>query len=80
MRRAGDRLVAGGSGGYVAPIDIYLAYAHAGEKDRALEWLSKSVDARDPNVSGAIRDPLTIDTFRDDPRFNEILRRTRLPM
>jgi tetratricopeptide (TPR) repeat protein len=79
MRRVGDFLAAGIRGVYVAPIDVFLAYAHARQRDSALEWLSKSVDARDPNVYGAVRDPFVIDSLGDDPRFQSILRRTGLP-
>jgi serine/threonine-protein kinase len=79
MRRVGDRLAVGENGVYVAPIDVFLAYVHAGQKDLALEWLSKSVEARDPNVSGAVRDPFNSDSLRDDPRFQAVLRRAGLP-
>jgi hypothetical protein len=80
IRRVGDRLAVGVNGVYVAPIDVYIAYLYAGQKDLALEWLLKSVEARDPNVSGAVRDPFASDSFRDDPRFQNLLRRTRLPI
>jgi Tfp pilus assembly protein PilF len=80
MRRVADLLATGVSGTYVAPIDVYSAYLHAGQKDLALQWLSKAVDARDPNVYGAFLNPLASDTFRDDPRFQDLLRRTRLPI
>ena len=36
MRRVGDRLAAGVAGAYMAPIDVFLAYLHARDKDRAL--------------------------------------------
>lgn len=79
MRRVGDFLAAGANGTYVAPNAVFLAYAHAGQKDLARQWLSKSVDERDPNVYGAFRDPFVNDTLRDNPWFKEILRRTKLP-
>jgi hypothetical protein len=65
---------------YVAPIDVFLAYLHAAEKDLALEWLSRSVDAREPNLSGAVRDPFVTDSLGQDVRFQEIVRRTKLPL
>jgi len=80
MRRVGDLLAAGVRETYVAPIDVFLPYLQAGQKDLALEWLSKAVEARDPNVYGAVRDPFTIDSLRDDSRFQSLLRRTRLPI
>jgi hypothetical protein len=79
MRRVADLLATGVTGAYVAPIDVFSAYLHAGQKDAALEWLSKAVEAGDPNVYGPVRDPFTNDSLRDDPRFQEILRRARLP-
>jgi hypothetical protein len=80
MRRVADLLSMGVSGTYVAPIDVFSSYLHAGQKDLALEWLSKAVDARAPNVYGAFRDPLAGDAFRDDPRFQDLVRRTGLPI
>ena len=80
MRRVAELLAKGVSGTYVAPSEVAMQYLLAGQKDLALQWLSKSVDARDPNVYGAVRDPFVIDSLRDDPRFQEILRRTRLPI
>jgi len=78
MRRVADLLAAGPRGVYVSPIDVFSAYLHAGDDGRALEWLSKSVEARDPNVAGATVDPLAIDRLGDDPRFRDLLRRARL--
>lgn len=79
IRRVDDRLAVGVNGIYVVPIDVYIAYLYAGQKDLALEWLLKSVEARDPNVSGAVRDPFASDSFRDDSRFQDFwLTRKRL--
>jgi tetratricopeptide (TPR) repeat protein len=80
MRRVGDWLAAGVGGAYIAPIDVFIAYLHAGDKDLALQWLSRIVDARDPNLSGAVRDPFANDSLGHDPRFHEIVRRSKLPV
>jgi hypothetical protein len=80
MRRVADLLARGVTGMYVAPGDVFGGYLQAGQKELALQWLSKFVDSRDPNVYGALRDPFAIDSFRDDPRFLEILRRTKPPL
>jgi hypothetical protein len=79
MQRIADHFAAGLPGVYVAPIEVFITYLHPGRKDRALEWLSKSIDARDPNVYGAVRDPFAIESLGDDPRFQNIVRRTGLP-
>jgi len=79
MRQVADLLASGMSGVHVAPIDVFLPYLHAGEKDLALEWLSRAVELRDPQLDGAAADPFSNDRLGDDPRFQEILRRARLP-
>jgi hypothetical protein len=80
MRRVADWLASGVKGTYVPAMDIFTTYLNGGQKDLALEWLSKSIDARDPNVYGAVRDPFTVDSFGDDPRFRSLVLRTRLPI
>lgn len=79
MRRVADLLASGISGVHVAPVDVHLAYLHAGEKDLALEWLLKAAERGDPQVFGAARDPFTNDSLGDDPRYQEFLQRVRLP-
>jgi len=82
MRRVADLLAAraGASGKYVSPLVVFSAYIEAGEKDLALDWLSKAIEVRDPNVYGAVRNPLTIDSVGNDPRFRDLMLRTGLPM
>lgn len=79
MRRVADLLAGGVGGVYVAPIDVYIPYLHAGEHDRALEWLAKAVEVRDLNVYGAFADPFAKRRLGDDPRFQALVRRARLP-
>jgi tetratricopeptide (TPR) repeat protein len=79
MRSVADRLAAGLTGAYVAPVDVLIPYLHAGQKDLALEWLSRAVEARDPNLYGIVSDPFVADSLGGDPRFREIRRRTTLP-
>ena len=80
MRSLASLLATGFTGAYVAPIDVFSTYLQAGQKDAALEWLAKAVEAGDPNVYGPVRDPFTNDSLGDDPRFQVLLRRTRLPI
>jgi serine/threonine-protein kinase len=79
MRRAGEWLATETTGKYVPALDVFSTYLNAGQKDVALQWLSKAVDARDSNIYGAIRNPLTTDNLGDDPRFLDLVRRTKLP-
>ncbi len=52
-------------------------YAMLGEKDLAIEWLTKAVEERDNYVTWAKVYPL-LDPLRDDPRFQDLLRRMNL--
>jgi serine/threonine-protein kinase len=79
MRQVGDLLVAASGKTFVAPSDVHVAYRHAGQMDLAIEWLAKSVTERDPNVYGAVRDPMTVDQIGRDPRFEALVKRTGLP-
>jgi TolB-like protein/tetratricopeptide (TPR) repeat protein len=79
MRRVADWLAAGATGTYVPAMDVFAVYLNAGEKDLALQWLAKAVDARDPNIYGAIRNPFANDSLGGDQRFRELVRRSGLP-
>ncbi len=58
---------------YVATINVGL-----GKKDAAIEELEKAFVLRDPFVTTIKVDPL-MNPLRDDPRFNEMVRRLNLP-
>ncbi len=74
------------SGGMVAPGIVrgvapeYLArhYIYAGDYDRAMDWLEKAFEVRDPNLPGVAYQPLS-DPLRSNPRFQDLLRRMNLP-
>ncbi len=52
-------------------------YAFLGEKDLAIEWLTKSVDERNHGATWAGIDS-RFDPLRSDPRFQDLLRRMNL--
>jgi serine/threonine-protein kinase len=59
----------------VFPYSVAIGYAGVGDRASALEWLEQAVDEHDPNVALYLRiDPL-LDSLRDDPRFQRLLRR-----
>ena len=62
-------------GEYVAPMDIAIYHAQLDETDQAFEWLEKAYEARGLSLLKA--DPYW-DPLRDDPRFNDLLRRMNL--
>jgi len=52
-------------------------YAVLGERDLAIEWLTMAVDERYHGATLAKADPI-FDSIRDDPRFQDLLRRMNL--
>jgi tetratricopeptide (TPR) repeat protein len=64
---------AGGTGAF----RLAILYLQAGDRDRALEWLQRAYEVRDPNVP-YLRAP-EWDPVRSDPRFQDLMRRVGLP-
>ena len=79
MSLAGENLAARSNLTYVPATWIAELYAHAGEKEQALEWLEKAYEERDPAMVGLLVVPRW-DGLRDDPRFQDLLRRMNLPL
>jgi TolB-like protein/DNA-binding winged helix-turn-helix (wHTH) protein len=66
-----------------APINVAVAYAAAGDKERAFYWLEQACKRRGHGYGGIPmvflnRDP-GLDPLRSDPRFKDLLRRVGLP-
>ena len=59
------------------PILIAGVYAVLGEKDQAFAWLEKSYAARETGIV-QLKSPQR-DSLRDDPRFQDLLRRMNFP-
>jgi tetratricopeptide (TPR) repeat protein len=53
-------------------------YAYAGDADRALEWLERGFEERDPNVPYMFLVP-GYDGLRKEPRFQDLQRRMNFP-
>jgi serine/threonine-protein kinase len=56
---------------------IATIYAALGNKDEAMEWLTKACDEHENGVIDLKVDP-RLDTLRADPRFVDLLRRVKL--
>lgn len=65
-------------GGDVPPSSVATFYAHAGDKERAFEWLEKAYRSRDA-ILLSIRGEPVFDDWRSDPRFQDLLRRIGFP-
>jgi len=77
MRVAAETLTERSHSTYVQPTQIARLYAHAGDKEHALEWLEKAYEER---LMAMIH--LGVDTdwnvLRAEPRFQDLLRRVNL--
>jgi adenylate cyclase len=76
---AADSLAARAATGFVRPIRVAEFYASAGDRNRALEWLERAFEARDPGMPYIGVVPVW-DPMHDDLRFQSILRRMNLPL
>lgn len=63
---------------HVPAVRVARLYAHAGEKDKVIEWLEKAYDQGETPLShlGVAWD---WDLVRSDPRFQNLMRRMKLP-
>jgi len=77
MSLAAEKLAMHSKQTYVQSAQIARLYDHAGEKDRALEWLEKAYEEREPALVDLNVWPQG--TLRDDPRFKDLLRRMNFP-
>lgn len=78
MKLAGDVLAARARRSHVPAIRIARVYAHAGENDRALEWLEQAYERRETTLIH-IGVGWDWDGLRGDPRFQDLSRRMKLP-
>ena len=63
---------------YVSPFHIALVYVGLGDHDKAIEWLDKAQEERDPFVIYIQVDP-NFDSLRGDPRFVELIKKLTVP-
>lgn len=63
---------------YIYPTDLAKGYAALGEKDEAIEWLEKGVEARVPDIL-SIKYAPAFDNLRDDAHFQKIIEKMNFP-
>jgi hypothetical protein len=78
MRLAGEVLSGRSNRSHVPAMRIARMYAHAGENDRAFEWLEKAYEERETTMIH-LNVGWDWDGLRDDLRFHSLLRRMSLP-
>jgi eukaryotic-like serine/threonine-protein kinase len=77
LRRVADMLVARSQKTFVTPWQIATLYTRAGMNKEAIDWLEKAYQAHDQNMPYICIDPI-FDGLRNEPRFQDILRRMKL--
>jgi TolB-like protein/predicted Ser/Thr protein kinase len=63
---------------FITPWQIATVYTRAGRNEEALDYLEAAFEAHDANMPSISVDPI-FDNLRDEPRFNELLRKMKLP-
>jgi TolB-like protein/DNA-binding winged helix-turn-helix (wHTH) protein/Tfp pilus assembly protein PilF len=78
MHLGAEVLAARSKQNHVPGVRIARLYAHAGDKDAAIRWLQKAYDDGETPIThlGVAWD---WDFLRDDPRFQDLLRRLNFP-
>ena len=78
LQSVAEMLAARSKTTYVSSWQIGTLYTRAGKNDEALDWLEKAYQAHDQNMPYLGVDPI-FDILRDDPRYQDLLRRMKLP-
>jgi serine/threonine-protein kinase len=78
MVRTGDAMIARSKQRHVPAIRIARMFAHAGDKDRAFEWLEQAFQNHESPLA-RLRVFWDWVDLRSDPRFRDLLARLRLP-
>ena len=63
---------------YVSSYEIASGHARMGDKDQVFVWLEKAFQERDSRIV-ALRVEPVFETFRSDPRFQDLIKRIGLP-
>jgi len=79
VARAAQALVAMRKRSYVSAYRIAVLYAVRGDKEEAFRWLNSALQEHDENLISAVKTDFALDSLRSDPRYAELLRKTRLP-
>ncbi len=78
IRQAAEALADRSRSTHVPPVDLAGLFLRAGQHDRALDWLERSFESRDPMLPYISAHPI-YDPIRSTERFQALLRRMNLP-
>ncbi|MGB5358405.1 MAG: hypothetical protein WBN27_00505, partial [Eudoraea sp.] len=79
MQRTAEMMITERDSIYFPSWQIFTLYCRAGMKEEALEWLEKAYEEHDSNMPYISVDPL-FDFIRNEPRFQNLLKKMRLPL
>ena len=65
---------------YILPWNVAELYAYAGNKEKTLNWIEKGFELGDPNIGVIGIMPVFVDLLRDEPRYQDLLRKMNLPV
>ena len=63
---------------YVSPYSLAVVHTGLGEIDEAFTWLERAYEQRDGWLAGHVKIDPRFDPLRQDPRFDNLLRRIGL--
>jgi TolB-like protein len=78
MRRAAEALEARMTEEFVPPVFVWRFYSMARDREKTLEWLELGYEALEPDMPYIGTNP-GLGFLHDEPRFQELMRRLRLP-
>jgi class 3 adenylate cyclase len=78
MRRVGEVMASWAETGRADPRETAAFFALAGEADAAFSWLERAFEQRIPQLMLLAQEPIW-DPIRDDPRFDQLVRRIGIP-
>jgi hypothetical protein len=78
MERAAETLAARVEHQHVPALRIARLYAHAGAKDRALDWLERACEQHEAPLVH-LQVAWDWDSLREQPRFQALLRQVNFP-
>ena len=67
-----DELILASKSKFVSQTSVAMGYAALGEKDKAFDWLNKSLESHDEQIIWLYKHPMFA-SLRDDPRYKELL-------
>ena len=66
--------------GYTAPVEMAYRYMMVDQPDKAMEWIEKGFEVRDPVMPYIATHGFLFEPLFDNPRFIEIIQKMNLPL